>query len=164
MYIFCRQKYTKNHKTYTKRTISTLQYLIKILKIQSKLQLIYSFRLIIDFLFNIYIIQITSTSSVSELSTNWANSWSSTSRFTAWLRCRCDGYRFRWIINVGSINAIMPYLPIIRANLMVTSSSFPSRRILVVRGQPACFCQIGGLTTRDLMDSGTSHSSGWQTG
>ena len=87
-----------------------------------------SFRLlvIIFFLFNIYIIQITFTSSVTGLSTNWANSWSSMSWFTVWLRLWCAGSRFE--INVGAINAIMPHLPTNRANLRATSFSFPSRR------------------------------------
>ena len=38
-----------------------------------------------------------------------------------------------------------------------------TKRILVVLSQPACLSQIGGLTTKNLMDSGTSHSSRWQT-
>ena len=41
---------------------------------------------------------------------------------------------------------------------------FPAKRILVLRGRPACFRQIERLTTTDLMDSETSHSSRWKIG
>ena len=123
-----------------------------------------SFRLlvIIFFLFNIYIIQITSTSSVAGLSTNWANSWSFTSWFTVWLRLWCAGSRFE--INVGAINVIMPHLPTNRANLRATSSFFPNRRNSCSPRSTCLFLPNRRVNNNKSYGIRNIHSSGWQTG
>ena len=139
---------------YTTRT--WYEKIIKYLKYGSKLQLIYSFKLIINFLFNIYIIKITSTSSVSRLSTNWANSWSSTSRFTAWLRCRCVGSHFGESSMLVQLTRLCPTCLQFEQIWWRRLPLSPVEGILVVRSRPACFHQIGGLTTTNLIDSGTS--------